>query len=278
MRVLIAGCGYVGCALGTLLVHEGHEVFGLRRNTSTLPKEIKSVAADLLALNPKDLPGDLDFVFYAVSPGGSGDEKYRAAYVDGPQNLLDALTSLHEKPRRFFFISSTRVYAQTEGEWVDETSPTRPGGYAGERLLEGESAVLGGPFPATVVRLSGIYGPGRERSIERGLEVPPENSPPSYTNRIHRDDCAGVLRHLMYLAEPDPLYLGVDHEPADRRTVAEWLSGRLGAQVREKAEQDASRRGTNKRCSNARLLRSGYEFIYPTFRDGFASLLERADG
>lgn len=278
MRVLIAGCGYVGCALGTLLAQEGHEVFGLRRNTNALPKEIRPVAADLLALNPKDLPGNLDFVFYAVSPGGSGDEKYRAAYVDGPHNLLDALVSLGEKPERFFFISSTRVYAQADGEWVDETSPTRPEGYAGKRLLEGERAVLDGPFPATVVRLAGIYGPGRERAIERGLEVPPKNSPPSYTNRIHQDDCAGVLRHLMYLPEPDPLYLGVDHEPAERRKIAEWLSGRLEAQVREKADGGAPRRSTNKRCSNARLLRSGYEFLYPTFREGFAALLERADG
>lgn len=278
MRILIAGCGYVGCALGTLLAAEGHEVFGLRRNTAALPKKIQPVAADLSStLPPEKLPGNLDFVVYAVSPVGSGDEAYRTAYVDGPQNLLDALASCGEQPCRFFFVSSTRVYAQSNGEWVDETSPTLPEGYAGQRLLEGERAVIGGPFPATVLRYSGIYGPGRERSIDRALEAPPEDGPPTYTNRIHRDDCAGALRHLMLLPEPEELYLGVDHEPADRWTVAEWLSEKRGLLVKE-SPPDTNRRRTNKRCSNARLVASGYEFRYPTFREGFTALLEGAGG
>ena len=281
MRVLIAGCGYVGSALGELLASEGHSVLGLRRNPSSLPDVITPIAADLSRpISSETLPEDLDFAFYTASAGGSDDAAYRAAYVDGPRNLLKALAPQQTNVRRLFFTSSTGVYAQANGEWVDETSPTKPESHTGRRLLEGERVFLEGQIPATVVRLSGIYGPSRNRSIRRALETPVEDGPPNYTNRIHRDDCAGALRYLMLLPEPAPLYLATDHEPTDRRTVAGWLSKRLGKPLRkplpEASPTGSSRRRTNKRCNNARLLVSGYEFRYPTFREGFSKLLNEA--
>ncbi|QIN77374.1 NAD-dependent epimerase/dehydratase family protein [Rubrobacter marinus] len=279
MRVLISGCGYVGSALGLLLAAEGHTVFGLRRNTAALPAGITPVRADLSETLPPDvLPRDLDAVVFAASPGGSSDEAYRTAYVEGPRRVLSALGG--RDVGRLVLVSSTGVYGQREGEWVDEGSPTEPGGVSGRRLLEGEGQVLGGTTPGVVLRLGGIYGPGRNGMIERALRnPPPDDGPPQYTNRIHRDDCAGALRHLLLLPDPGPVYLGVDHEPADRRTVAEWLAAHLR---RDPPENLASPRNgardrpgrTNKRCSNERLLRSGYEFRYPTFREGFAALLE----
>lgn len=282
MRVLIAGCGYVGTALGERLAAEGHEVFGLRRNPEGLPPPVEPVAADLSTTGSlrEALPGGLDLVFYTASPGGSTDEAYELAYVTGPRNLLAALRQRGESPRRVVFTTSTGVYGQSDGEWVDETSPTEPERFSGRRLLEGERTVLGGPFPAVVLRLGGIYGPGRTRAIDRAREAPPEDEPPAYTNRIHRDDCAGALRHLSLLEDPEPVYLGVDHEPADRRVVAEWLAARRPAPAGEEAPAEAEPRargpfrgGSGKRCSNARLVASGYTFRYPTFREGFADLM-----
>ena len=279
MRVLISGCGYVGSALGLLLAADGHTVFGLRRNTAALPAGITPVRADLSTpLPPKALPPNFDAVVCAASPGGSSDEAYRTAYVDGPRNLISALGG--QDIERFVLVSSTGVYGQRNGEWVDEGSPTEPASASGRRLLEGEALVLGGPFPAAVLRLGGIYGPGRTGMIERALkDPPPEDAPPQYTNRIHRDDCARALSHLLTLPDPKPVYLGVDHEPADRRTVAEWLAARSGEALpkapntpRNELRDRPGR--TNKRCSNQRLLRSGYEFRYPTFREGFAALLD----
>jgi nucleoside-diphosphate-sugar epimerase len=108
---------------------------------------------------------------------------------------------------------------------VDETSPTEPVDYSGRELLVGEQVVFNSSFPATVVRLAGIYGPGRTRlidSVRQGTAVCTDG-PPVYTNRIHRDDGAGVLQRVMQLAQPDRLYLAVDHEPADQGTVLRWL-------------------------------------------------------
>ena len=277
MRILIAGCGYVGSALGLLLASEGHTVFGLRRNTAALPSGTTPVRADLSKpLPPDTLPTGLDAVVCAASPGGSSDEAYRAAYVDGPGNLISALQG--QGIERLVLVSSTGVYGQKNGEWVDEASPTEPNGTSGRRLLEGEHLVLGGPYPATVLRLGGIYGPGRTGMIERALRNPsPDDGSPQYTNRIHRDDCAGALRHLLLIPTPDPVYLGVDHEPADRRTIAKWLATRSGEDRSMSLNVDPPkiRPGrTNKRCSNERLLRSGYVFRYATFREGFTALLD----
>jgi hypothetical protein len=100
--------------------------------------------------------------------------------------------------------------------------------------------------------------------------------PPRHTNRIHRDDCAGVLRHLMLLAEPEALYVGVDCEPATEAVVYSWLAGVLGAPPPRAGTPDATgdpERGGNKRCRNARLLASGYAFHYPTFREGYTAVL-----
>jgi nucleoside-diphosphate-sugar epimerase len=119
MRVLIAGCGYLGSSLGSLLSSEGHTVFGLRRNVSALPPYIHPVRADLSApLPPAALLPSLDVV-YAASPSDSSKEAYRDVYVKGPLNLLSALASQRGLPR-FIFVSSTGVYAQRGGEWVDE--------------------------------------------------------------------------------------------------------------------------------------------------------------
>jgi len=144
-------------------------------------------------------------------------------------------------------------------------------------LLEGERLALGGPFPAIVLRAGGIYGPGRAGSIQRAMNASLADGPPSYSNRIHREDLAGALRRLMLLPDLEPLYLGVDHDPADRRAVAEWLVSRLGAKVPRKTERPSGRTRTNKRCSNARLVASGYAFRYPTFREGFAAVLEETN-
>jgi len=279
-RVLIAGCGYVGAALGRALAVESHGVWGIRRSPLSLPEGIVPIVADLgLAPSLEDLPPELDYVFYMVSPGGFDDALYRAAYVRGLSNLLDALDRQGQRPVRIFFVSSTSVYAQRRGEWVDEESITKPVHFSGLHLLEAERILFEGPFAGTVVRFAGIYGPRRIRLIEsvRTGRAVWRKSPPQWTNRIHRDDCAGVLAHLMRLERPEKIYLGVDCEPVQESDVLRWLAGALGAPppraVRAKDPALRARRD-NKRCRNDRLVASGYTFLYPTYREGYRAVLE----
>lgn len=276
-RVLIAGCGEVGTALGLRLVASGATVWGLRRDPSRLPAALLPVAADLGRAETLRALADgppLDGVVFAASADAFTEPAYRRVYVEGLGNLLTVLAS--RPAGRLLYVSSTGVYGQGEGEWVDEDSPTRPAGFSGRCLLEGEAVALAAPLRATVVRLGGIYGPGRTRLIEAVRRGEPcSEVPPRYTNRIHRDDCAGVLEHVLEHPSPDPLYLGVDHAPAAECEVMDWLAGALGVPLPPRvpgASPLRQQRG-NKRCRNDRLLASGYRFLYPTYREGYGALV-----
>src|SRR5574337_349218 len=277
--ILIAGCGYVGTALGSRLAAEGHTVWGLRRHPATLPSGIHPLEADLTSPDTLQmLPPTVDYVFYTAAPDTHDDAAYRAVYVEGLNNLLNAPTFQQAHPRRVFLTSSTGVYGESSGTWVDETSPATPTEFAGIRLLEGERLLLDGPFPATVLRFGGLYGPGRASLIERVRrgEIAWGNESPVYFNRIHRDDAAGALRHLMMLPHPDPIYLGVDHEPTMLAVLLDWLAEALGVPPTRPSESSGARtprHPANKRCRNAKLVASGYIFRYPTFREGYTALL-----
>lgn len=276
-RVLIAGCGDVGIVLGRMLIQDGHTVWGIRRQVNLIPTPLSAIRGDVTdPLSLAQLP-EIDYVFYLVAAQDYSDAAYRAAYSEGPSNVLKVLRQQGQAVQRFFFVSSTGVYGQQDGAWVDETAATEPVHFSGKRLLQGEDALQMGPFPATVVRFGGIYGPGRRRLIERVLGGKPcIAQPPTYTNRIHRDDCAGMLRHLMTLTRPAPLYLGVDNEPAAECEVMDWLAYLMGvappARLRRASDNSGFQR-SNKRCNNARLRASGYQFRYPTFREGYRAVL-----
>lgn len=275
MRVLIAGCGYAGTALGIELAAAGHTVWGLSRRPSDLPAAIQPLAADLTEPGSlRNLPGDLDAVAYTAAAAAGTEEAYVDAYVRGLHNLLAALEG--RDVRRVLFTSSTAVYGQTGGEWIDESSPTEPAHFSGKRLLEAESLVRNGPFPGIVLRLGGIYGPGRTRLV-RQVQSGEARRPagPGFTNRIHRDDCAGAIAHLLSVESPEPVYLGVDHEPADLGEVMRWLAAELGvaAPPVEEHPPEGRRARANKRCRNGRLVASGYRFRYPTFREGYGELV-----
>jgi nucleoside-diphosphate-sugar epimerase len=222
-------------------------------------------------------------VFYTAAADERSDAAYQRAYVTGVARLVERLARMPAPPRRLLYVSSTSVYAQQDGEWVDETSPAEPAGFTGRRLLEGEACALAAPFPASVLRLGGIYGPGRSSLVERvrsgALRLP--RGAPRWTNRIHRDDAAGALAHLAELDDTAPCHLGVDSEPAPEAEVLAWLAARLGVTLvtdEEPSAGEAPRRAAgNKRCSNARLLATGFRFRYPTYREGYAALLRERD-
>ncbi len=287
-RVLVAGCGYVGSALAERLGRSGAEVVGWRRRAGVgAPAGARLASVDLTDRGAvaRALAAEkrFDAAVYAAAADGGDEASYRSAYTMGLRTLLDGFEEIARPPGWICFTSSTSVYHQRDGEWVDENSPTQPADFRGRILLEVEDELRERFAASTSLRLGGIYGPGRTRLAAqvRDRRAALISGPPHYTNRIHRDDAAGALAHLLArqlsgVATPAVL-LGVDDEPASQRAVLAWLGERLGVEL--PADESGAppvggvRRTGSKRCRNARLRATGYAFRYPTFREGYEAVL-----
>lgn len=271
MRVLIAGCGDVGSALATALLQEGHIVYGLKRDTSTLPDGVQPIRADLLSpATLVGLPADIDSLVFMPTPASRDQAGYEAIFIQGWKNLW---AGLKQAPARVLLVSSTAVYGEDQGGIVDEETPPGPTAFNGRILLEMEQLASRCTENLVVVRISGIYGPGRERLIRLaasdGLEV--QQTPPYFTNRIHRDDAAAALKHLLTIEKPERLYLATDDQPAPRYDVIEWLAKMQGnASPKGLVDENASQ---GKRVSNQKLRDSGLNLTYPDYQAGYAAVL-----
>ncbi|QBF24319.1 SDR family oxidoreductase [Pseudomonas tructae] len=276
--VLIVGCGDVGGRLAKQLLASGWPVSGLRRSVGQLPEGVAAIAADLNDPRcpdawPVDAP---DYLVYSVAASQHDEAGYQAAYVEGLRTVLSWLAERKQTPRRLLFVSSSSVYAQKDGEWIDETAVVEPEGYSGTVMLEAEQLALASGIPSTIVRLTGIYGPGREwllSQVRQGYRVTEE--PPLYGNRIHAEDAAGLLAFLLKAdlqgKALEACYIGVDDAPAPLFDVVAWLREYMG--VTQWSEQERVRRTGSKRCSNARARALGWVPQYPSYKEGYAAIL-----
>ncbi|MUW15140.1 NAD-dependent epimerase/dehydratase family protein [Halorubrum sp. CBA1125] len=294
MRVVVVGCGYVGLELARRLADRGHDVTGVRRsdagldaieavrNETTGDGRVDAVRADTTDPDSLDALPDADAVVFAASSGGRGAAAAREVYVDGLRNVIEAYGSRTPVPDRLVYTSSTGVYGDHDGAWVDEGTPIDPTTDKTRVLAEAErvaletASALG--VDGTVARFAGLYGPNRYR-LERYLNG---SVTAGFLNMVHRDDAAGAIRHLLETdrGRGEPV-LVVDDEPVEKHAFADWLADACGVprpEKRSKAERIAAgdlsaaaerRIRTSKRCSNERLRALGYEFVYPTFREGY---------
>jgi nucleoside-diphosphate-sugar epimerase len=280
-RILIAGCGDIGSAVGTMLVDDGHEVYGLKRHPPEEMQRIRYIKADLTKSGDiEQIDTNFDLVIYILTPDDRSEHAYRRAFVIGVNNLLTVF-SRKNIDARFLFVSSTSVYGQSHGEWVDESSVTAPGIITGQTLVLAEKSFLSYSKNNCIVRFSGIYG----RKLSHLLDAVVKDGmvqyePPYYMNRIHREDC---IRAIYFISnkmiageEVDSIYLASDDDPASKWDVFNYLAGKLGVERPEKAilPPDSEQ---NKRCRNTRLKQLGFEFKYKSYRQGFDSVEPSAD-
>lgn len=272
-RIVVAGCGDVGARVAQLLHDSGAEVWGLRRSDSPLPSGIKLLQADLTdADSLRQLPERIDRMVYLPTPDTRDRTAYHQVFVQGLQNLMQALDK--RALQRTVFVSSSAVYGEHNGDWVDEDTPVAPLGFNGEMLLEAEQWLAGSGQRATVLRLAGLYGPGRTELFERlrSGRTHVRREPPFWSNRVHVDDAARAIVHILGLADPATLYLGVDDTPLPIAQLYGEVARRLG--VPEPAEGPAPQGIGSKRLSNARLRASGFVPRWPDSRAGYAALMK----
>jgi nucleoside-diphosphate-sugar epimerase len=275
-KLLIIGCGDIGQRLAQKLDPNRYRITGLRRHPPEDLPNLRYQACDATQTGQLDaLLGReaFDAIVISMTPAERSDTGYEQAYVQTCRNLVAGLKRHQRRPRLILFVSSTAVYGQNDGSWVDESSPTQPETFSGKRLLEAEQVIQESGFAHSSIRFSGIYGPGRNRLIEQ-VQQQRASASPHYTNRIHADDCAGVLAHLIELQHKQdlaPVYLATDSSPTPMVEVVSWIAGQLGI-VDFLAPDVVNERG-NKRISNRGLLATGYSFRYPDFRAGYTGLI-----
>lgn len=273
-KILIVGCGAIGSELAGVLSAQGHAVTGLKRTPPlSAPGPIRYVTADISSpTDLTDLDSDFTEAFFIVSPDSRDEHSYRAVYETGLNNLLSKFPQTH-----WIMVSSTSVYGQVQGEWVNEDSVAEPDNVPSRLIRQAEQKLTALNPANIVVRFSGIYGPGRESLLRRAMQSPAiQQTPPYFTNRIHQRDCVGVLAFLLEqrltgtsLAQ---CYLASDDDPAPMWEVISWLAERLYCPPPIVKAVDAEAE-MNKRCSNARLKALGYQFKYPSYKDGYRELI-----
>ncbi|MGH1484692.1 MAG: NAD-dependent epimerase/dehydratase family protein [Cellvibrionaceae bacterium] len=280
--VLLLGFGDIAKRLAKKL-SSSYQITGVRRR-SELVQGITTVQADCSDLTEMQnlLTQHFDVIVVTMTPSEMSDEGYEKAYVQTVKTLLAALAHNAQTPRLLIFVSSSSVYGQQQGEWVDEQASTEPSSYSGKRLLEAENLLSQSEFASCSVRFSGIYGPGRRRLIEQVVAGHgAAKEPVLYSNRIHSEDCAGILAYLIERQKTQviaPVYLASDCEPTPLYDVKQWLAEQLALPVDHLKPKPLGRTlRSSKRCSNKQLLATGYQFQYPTFKEGYRAVLESAN-
>ncbi|MFO0891511.1 MAG: SDR family oxidoreductase [Isosphaeraceae bacterium] len=280
MSTLIVGCGYLGQRVGNWLSRRGEDVYGTvrspRRAEEIARLGITPIIADVL--RPDSLTGlpEARRVLYCVGYDRRSGADRRAVYVDGLRNVLQRLPG---SVSRVVYTSSTSVYGQTRGEWIDEDSATEPETPSGRICLEAENVLRGWParisLSRIILRFSGLYGPGRvirRALLEQGEPIPGE--PDRFLNVIHIDDAAQAAVAALDAARPEPVYVVSDDHPVPRREYYALAARLLNApppQFIPAAGHSVESRGdtTNRRVLNRRMRdRLGVDLIYPDITSG----------
>lgn len=283
---MIVGCGYVGLELGRQWVAQGVDVSGVRRSEAgaaeLLESGIRVVVGDVTAPESMTKWGrDWDVVVNAVSSSRGGVDVYRQVYGVGTRNLVGWMREAGV--RRYVHLSSTSVYGQTDGGWVTEDSPADPLPETGQVLAATERWILGGTagdLAPTILRVAGIYGPGRGYALQQLLkgEARIQGDGTRWVNMVHRDDVASAIRAVAgasVKAVGGKVFNVVDDEPVRQGEFVTWLAREHGLPVPPVATEEenaARKRGlTNKRVDNRRLREStGWVPQYRSFREGYA--------
>ena len=269
-RILMVGCGDLGSRIASLLMRAGHDVSALTRS-GFCPDGARVIRADITEAGSLPALADqyTDIVF-CVTPSARDEAAYRSVYVDGLRNLLAAATGAQSP--RVVFVSSTAVHGPAAGAWLDESSACRPEHFNGRVMREAELVAASTPAASLLLRLGGIYGPGRDsliRQVVRQQPVGPASL--QWGNRIHVDDAAAAAVHLMARVA-DGVFHIVDATPAPSIEVMDWIADTLNLPRLPRPNEAGPTAG--RRISSARLAASGFHWRHADFRSGYRALLD----
>lgn len=286
MKTLLFGCGYLGMRVARLWEQAGQDISVMSRDKNRA-EELQSNGWHAFVGDVTDPPSlarlaDIDTVLFAVGHDRNAGHSIDDVYVGGMRNVLAAIPNTI---RRFIYISTTGVYGDANGDWIDEQTPPNPSRAGGVASLSAEYALRASRFAnrAVILRLAGIYGPDRLpylKQIKTGEPI--EACPSGHLNLIHVDDAARIVEQVSaYDGEIDgpQTYCVSDGHPVVREEFYREVARQLKASPPRFSEPvagspRAARAEADKRVSNQQILaRTDLPLQYPSYREGLTQIL-----
>ncbi len=272
---LFIGFGKLASRCAERLSNTQNRVYGIARSERNHDQNVELWVGDVKSddILARLSAESFDSVVIILTPDDYTQEAYEQTYL----HTIEALVQIWRArpPGRIVFVSSTSVYGQNNGECVNENSDASPSRPTAKVLRDAETLLLESFEESVVIRFSGIYGNGRDYLLRQVWAKKPGDE--NYTNRIHEDDCVGVICHVVNLEKTElkRLYLASDSSPVTSKEIRAWLAKKMGVDLppSHKTPSQSARAG-NKRCDNTLLLDSGYRFNFPTFKEGYETAVE----
>ena len=277
LKVLIVGCGQLGFSIVKNADSDVFKLYGFSRSLRKSPASIEMHQVDILKTEAIDAIKLInpEIIIYAVSADTQSIESYQDHYVVGLKKTYEAILKL-DHFKHLFFVSSTRVYGQKTTKILSELDIAEPSDYGGEALMEAETVARQLKDKATILRLSGIYGPNRKRMIQLA-QSNPGNWPATnnWSNRIHEEDAARfivfLMKRIMMNESIEPLYLVTDGVPTKQYDVLTWIRNRLQLTT-DTIELPILESG--KQLQSVLLNQTGFVLKYPDFTYGYEAIID----
>ena len=275
MQVLILGCGDIGTRVGSFLLDQGWRVAGARRNPDRLPDQFDRHKVNLTEQASWDQLDTVapDYVVVTPTPRSYDPAGYQASFAVVARTL--ASQKWIAQCRRVIWVSSTRVYRESEGGWVDEHSPLNLDEAQAVSMIAGEAAIRRAAT-TTIIRPAGVYGDPEGMLMRRVQAGEGGATGALYGNRIHREDLSRLIAHCLERDNAGqsvpPTMVGADHDQAPTHEIEDWLADQIGVTLSRPSDPSPPR--AHRRCRNSLLERIGFTFSYPTWREGYRAALD----
>ena len=275
-NILIIGQGDIGLPVTNKLAQDGLSVTGLARSERShyhLDDKANFMQLDALTLTAEQLQ-DFTHIGIIVTPDEYSTSGYHNSYLAINQHLA-ALADQLPILKRIVFISSTAIYGQDNGEWIDEdTMPMLPEREASQVILQAEQALQQSfDDKAIIIRPSGIYGRERLMRVRKARE--PQKEPiaaGAWTNRIMDSDLVNIIAHVMTIELPKPVYIATDYLPVTTFELTTWLCEQLGEVLPVLDDKNTAISG-KRLHSNIPLA----WLTYPDWQIGYQDILRHQD-
>ena len=279
MKILWLGCGDIGNRFGKY-VHNSHQCFGVRRQIANVQSPLTPILADILDRENMHsvMSNDFDVVIVTLTPDEYSPSGYWKTYFEGASSIKYALDNALKKPKLVIWVSSTRVYRDSNEDTVDESTPLVNSDEYVKALICAENKINSYDGKTVIIRFSGIYGERRCHLLHSVLNGFGGNiSSDTWTNRIHIEDC---VRFIAFLVDRyvdgsvlENLYIGTDNVPVKQTDIRFWLAKKLNVTLDKKIE--GSHQGY--RLKNNLLLGTGFRLKYPSYKEGYENIIETID-